>query len=125
MNCGWVNLLKGLPQKWERNGMDLLTLFANIHSTKDISEAAPHYTQCFLTLGIALERYLLICHAAAAYHSYNGIRRVVFYLLFTAAFLIPSMLPIGEVAYFIITHDSHILYTPYHTVKNSALLKGI
>ena len=67
-----------------------------------MSELVPHYAQCFLTLGIALERYLLVCHPAWARQSFNGAKKLIFYLVFTAAALLPSGLVVTETVHFIL-----------------------
>ena len=52
-----------------------------------ISELVPHYVQCTLIFCMALERYILICHAASASQILNKRRRCLCYV-FIVAFLI-------------------------------------
>ncbi len=52
-----------------------------------VSELVPHYVQCILMLCMALERYILICHATAASQILNKKRRIICYN-FIVAFLI-------------------------------------
>ncbi len=49
-----------------------------------ISELVPHYVQCILIFCMAMERYFLICHAAAVSQILNKKRRILCYNLIVA-----------------------------------------
>ena len=105
INCGIQKYLNFLPEMWQWNGMNVDRFFSQLHTSRDISELLPHYTQCILMLGIALERYVLICHAATAKTYYIGYRRIGFYILVTIALLIPCSFPLAEAVYYISKQD--------------------
>ncbi len=52
-----------------------------------LSEVIPHYTQCILTLVIAIERFILICHPTRAKQLLSRKKRIVSYVLITALLL--------------------------------------
>ena len=110
MKCGAVSVLEGiLPQNWHIGQMYVDKFMTSRYSARDISELVPHYAQCLLMLGISMERYLLICHAASANIYYKGFRRVSFYIIATSAFLIPAATPVIEALYYIATdHHSYL-----------------
>ncbi len=69
IKCSWVQLFKWLPSHLgEYHILD----FFKVAASKKFSELVPHNTQSFLMLGIALERYILVCHAALAKQHYKG-----------------------------------------------------
>ncbi len=80
--------------------------FFQVAAAKDFSEMVPHNTQSFLMLGVAVERYILVCHAAVARQYYKGKVRFGFYFLITLLIVLTSVLPLGEVIYYIVHYDS-------------------
>ena len=102
VNCNLRSILEYLPE--EVNGFYLVD-FYKIAAVKDFSELIPHNTQSFLMLGIAVERYILVCHAAVAKVYYTMKVRLGFYLLITLLLLLSCVLPVGELLYFLIKYE--------------------
>ena len=85
-----------------------LDIFFEVAAAKDFSEMVPHNAQSFLMLGIALERYILVCHAALAKQHYKGYVRYGLYLAITLLILLTSVLPLAEVLYFLINFQGPV-----------------
>ena len=86
--------------------------FFQTSSAKNFSETIPHITQCFLILGLATERYMLVCHPAKAKIFYHGKFRYGFFSLITAMILLTCILPVGDLVYHL------IVYSGYKSVAN-------
>ena len=68
---------------WHWRGGSFSVLGALIWSSESprvLAEVLPHYAQCILTLLIAIERYVIVCHATQAKEILSKIRRIRIYV---------------------------------------------
>ena len=100
--------------RWESESIsDKMTeFFVDFVSARGILEQIPHNSQCCLMLGMAAERYLLICHAAWAKQHYRGWLRVGFYVFITTLFIIPSVLPVGDAVHMLADYEYFYYVSP-------------
>ena len=115
VQCKFDRVLSLLPTKW---GYFWADEFFDTTSAKTFSEMIPHNTQCLLMLGIAIERYVLVCHAAKAKQFYKGYPRFGFFSLVTLLIFLANILPMGDLIYHMIQYRNEIRYPSMVAQKN-------